>query len=125
MSAGTALQAAFVGTLATIGELDGIYDGPPPRAAFPYVAIDAGNEIDWSHKTGRGREVMVALTLWDDQPDRLQRLADLVEDRVGLIGPVTGWQIAGLRFVRRRVVRDVAGPWAAAIDFRVRLLAAD
>ena len=24
--------------------------------------------------------------------------------------------------LRRRIVRDVAGPWAAAIDFRARLL---
>jgi hypothetical protein len=26
--------------------------------------------------------------------------------------------------MRRRVVRDVAGPWAAAVDFRARMLAA-
>jgi hypothetical protein len=29
-----------------------------------------------------------------------------------------------LQLVKRRVVRDVAGPWAAAIDFRARMLAA-
>jgi hypothetical protein len=26
--------------------------------------------------------------------------------------------------MRRRVLRDVAGPWAAAIEFRARMLAA-
>lgn len=125
MSAGTALQAALASALGTISELSGVFDGPPPRAAFPYVAIDAGSETDWSHKSALGREVMVALTLWDEQPERLQRLADLVEDVVATLGPVVGWQLASLRFVRRRVVRDVAGPWAAAIDFRARLLAAE
>ena len=29
-----------------------------------------------------------------------------------------------LALVRRRTIRDVAGPWATAIDFRARLLAA-
>jgi hypothetical protein len=28
-----------------------------------------------------------------------------------------------MQLVRRRVVRDVAGPWAAAVDFRARMLA--
>ena len=64
MSAGAALQAAIALRLTTVAELTGVYDGPPARAAFPYVTIDAGTERDWGHKTGEGREVLVAATLW-------------------------------------------------------------
>ncbi|MEO5972424.1 MAG: DUF3168 domain-containing protein [Sphingomicrobium sp.] len=123
MSAGGALQASVAAALDGIAELTGVYDGPPARAPFPYAAIDAGSESDWSHKSGEGREVMVAVTVWDEQPARLLELADAVEAAVQALTLVDGWQLVTLRFRRRRVVRDVAGPWAAAVDFRARLLA--
>ncbi|HUG46425.1 MAG TPA: DUF3168 domain-containing protein [Sphingomicrobium sp.] len=124
MSAGRELQAAIAQALAGIEELTGVYDGPPARAAFPYAAIDASLESDWSHKSGTGREVMVAVTVWDDQPVRLQKLADLAEGTVLSVAVAGEWQLVTLRLIRRRTIRDVAGPWAAAIDFRARLLAA-
>jgi hypothetical protein len=124
MSAGGTLQAALASSLATIAELTGVFDGPPARTAFPYAAIDASLESDWSHKTGRGREVMVAVTLWDDQPARLQQLADVAEEKVLAVSIAGEWQLVNLVLVRRRTIRDVAGPWATAIDFRARLLAA-
>ena len=125
MSAGGALQAAVALALEGIEALGGVFDGPPARAPFPYAVIDAGSESDWSHKNGEGREVAVAITLWDEQPVRLHELADLVEAAAAGLGTVEGWQLVTIRLVRRRVVRDVAGPWAAAIDFRARLLAAE
>ncbi len=124
MSAGGALQAAAADALLSVGDLTGIYDGPPARAAFPYAVLDGGTEVDWSHKSGAGREVLLAVTLWDEQPARLHFLADAAEAAVAGILAVEGWQLANIAFLRRRTVRDVAGPWAAAIDFRVRLLAA-
>jgi hypothetical protein len=123
MSAGGALQSAIAAALTTIEGLTGVFDGPPARAAFPYVALDATTETDWSHKSGDGREVMVAITVWDDQPVRLHALADSIEAAVEGPVPVAGWQRVTMRLVRRRVVRDVAGPWAAAVDFRARMLA--
>jgi hypothetical protein len=123
MSAGGALQSAIAAALTTIEGLTGVFDGPPARAAFPYVALDATTETDWSHKSGDGREVMVAITVWDDQPVRLHALADSIEAAVEGLVPVAGWQLVTMRLVRRRVVRDVAGPWAAAVDFRARMLA--
>jgi hypothetical protein len=117
------LQSALAMALNQLGGLTGVFDGPPPRAAYPYAAIDATTETDWSHKSGDGREVMVAITLWDDQPARLHGLADVVEAAVERLGAVAGWQVVTMRLVRRRVVRDVAGPWAAAVDFRARMLA--
>jgi hypothetical protein len=123
VSAGGALQSAVAAALNQLGALTGVFDGPPARAAYPYVALDATTETDWSHKSGGGREVMVAITIWDDQPVRLHSLADLVEAAVEAPGPVAGWQLVTMRLLRRRIVRDVAGPWAAAVDFRARMLA--
>ena len=122
MSAGGALQELLAARLTAIAGLSGVYDGAPARAAYPYVVLDAGIESDWSHKDGTGREVLVALTLWDEQPARLQVLADAVEAAVAGAGSPVGWTLVSLRFLRRRTIRDVAGPWAAAIDFRARLL---
>jgi hypothetical protein len=123
MSAGGALQSAIAGALAGV-DVTGVFDGPPARAAYPYVALDATTETDWGHKSGQGREVRVAITLWDDQPVRLHGLADQVEAALQSVGPSDVWQLVTMQLVRRRVVRDVAGPWAAAIDFRARMLAA-
>lgn len=123
MSAGNAVQAAIIARIEALGLVDGIYDGPPARASFPYVVIDAGNEADWSHKSGKGRELLIAVTLWDDVPERLATIADAVERSVAALGGINGWSLASLVFLRRRTVRDVAGPWATALDFRARLLA--
>lgn len=124
MSAGAALQTAIAAALGSVAELTGVFDGPPARAAYPYATLDATTETDWSHKTGEGREVMVAITLWDDQPVRLHALADEVEARLQELASTDAWQLVAMRLMRRRVVRDVAGPWAAAIDYRARMLAA-
>ena len=123
MSAGGTLQSAIAAALAAIEELTGVYDGPPARAAYPYVALDATTEADWSHKNGEGREVLIAITLWDDQPVRLHALADEIETNMQELSPSPAWQLVTMRMIRRRVLRDVAGPWAAAIDFRARMLA--
>ena len=124
MSAGGSLQAAIAARLGALQGVTGVFDGPPARAPFPYVVLDAGTESDWSHKSAEGREVLVAVTLWDDQPARLHQLADAAEAAVGSTAQVENWQLVSLRLLRRRTVRDVAGPWATAIDFRARLLAA-
>jgi hypothetical protein len=124
VSAGSAVQAAIAAALDDVGELAGVFDGPPARAAYPYVTIDAATETDWSHKTGEGREVLIGLTVWDDQPVRLHELADEVEARVAAVPGVSSWHLVTMRLMRRRVLRDVAGPWAAAIEFRARMLAA-
>ena len=123
MSAGAAVQAAIAGALQSVAELTGVFDGPPARAPFPYVVIDAGTETQWGHKSGAGRELLIAVTLWDEQPARVHDLADAIETAIAAVVAVAGWQLVTLIFVRRRIVRDVAGPWAAAVDFRARLLA--
>jgi hypothetical protein len=106
-----------------VQELSGVFDGPPARANYPYVALDASTEADWGHKSADGREVLVAITVWDDEPVRLQTLADQVESNLCELSELDGWELVTMRLVRRRVIRDVAGPWAAAIDYRARMLA--
>lgn len=123
MSAGQALQASLVARLQSLTELSGIYDGPPARAPYPYLVVDCGVEQDWGAKDLRGREVTAALTLWDDQPARLQRITDAIEVVTDQELQPEGWTVVTWRFLRRRTVRDVAGPWAAAVDFRARLFA--
>jgi hypothetical protein len=123
VSAGGAVQTAIASALDGVVELAGVFDGPPARAAYPYVTIDAATETDWSHKSGGGREVLIGLTVWDDQPVRLHGLADAVEAGVASVSDVAGWQLVTMRLMRRRMLRDVAGPWAAAIEFRARMLA--
>ena len=124
------LQAAAVAALTAhpvlANALTGVYDGPPPRTAFPYVAINDGIASDWSTKTIAGREIRLALTVWDDgeSTTRLSNLMSHVEDAVLAIpGDLPDWRIASLVFLRSMVVRDPAGPWAGLVEYRVRLLA--
>ena len=124
------LQAAAVAALSAHPvlktALSGIYDGPPARAAFPYVSVTDGLTTDWGTKTKQGREIRLALTVWDDG-EVATRLADLmghVDDAVLAIPrDLPGWRIASLVFLRSVVVRDPAGPWAGLVEHRVRLLA--
>ena len=125
------LQAATVAVLQThpalAVTLSGVFDGPPPRAAYPYIAVADGLMTDWSTKTQTGREVRLALNIWDDgdEPTRLQQLAGHVEDAVAALPrDLAGWRIASCVFLRQLVSRDPAGPMAALIEYRVRLLAA-
>jgi Protein of unknown function (DUF3168) len=122
MTASLALQSAIIDVLNGVEGVTASYDGAPPRAAFPYVTVDASSETDWGHKTGEGREIALAVTLWDDVPDRLMHLSAQVEVALNAIPLVPGWQLVSLRFARRRTVRAVSGPWASALDYRARLL---
>ena len=125
-----ALQAAAVAALSAhpllAAQLTGIYDGPPPRAAFPYVAVADGLVSDWSTKTQKGREIRLAFTVWDDG-EAATRLADLmghVDDALlAMPRDLSRWRIATVVFLRSMIVRDPAGPWAGLVEHRVRLLA--
>lgn len=124
-----AVQAAAVAALeahpALSSELAGIYDGPPPRAVFPYVSIGDGLVSDWSTKSEAGREIRLALTVWDDgeEATRLHKLMGHVEDAIAAMPrDLSGWRVASNVFLRSLVVRNPAGPWAGLVEFRVRVL---
>jgi Protein of unknown function (DUF3168) len=106
--------------------LTGVYDGPPPRAGFPYISVGDGVSSDWSTKTAIGREIRLALTVWDDgeEATRLHTLIGHVEDAIaGVARDVPGWRVASLVFLRSMIVRDAAGPWAGLVEYRIRVLA--
>jgi hypothetical protein len=127
-TAAQALQRALVATLRAApfaDALTGIYDGPPAHAVYPYVVLSDGSTSDWSHKSGRGREHRLSIAIWDDgrTPARLHDLLARAEDVIeAMPRALDGHQIAGLLFLRGRIVRDPAGPWAGRLDYRVRTL---
>lgn len=104
----------------------GLYDGPPPRAHYPYLCFSGGQASDWSTKTASGRELRLSFTLWDDG-ESAARLNDLTEAACACVealpSDVPGWRIASLVFLRARTLRTAAGPWSSLIEYRVRLLA--
>ena len=126
--AGEALQAAAMAALREIEGL-GVHEGPPVQAAVCYAVVEPGMETDWSHKSGRGREVRLAVTLWDrgERPARLKALAEEAEAAVmGLVGLLQGWRLVTVHFQRCRTVPPKAGSpnaaWAAVIEFRARMM---
>lgn len=123
-----AVQAALLSAVSAAPELaalTGIYDGPPPRAAFPYASFSSTAASDWSTKTEQGRELRLAITLWDDgeRAARLLQLAAALEQVVaGLPSQLDGWRIVSLAFARTFIARDPQGPWAGLVEHRIRLI---
>lgn len=105
--------------------VSGIFDGPPAGACFPYVAMAESPCVDWSHKSGRGRDIRLAITVWDDgkRAARLHGLMREVESAIeGMGAALDGWQVVSLTFSRSRVVRDTDAPWAGLVEYRIRVL---
>lgn len=126
MMAGAALAAELIARLHRIGELSGVHELAPVQASPPFATVETGPEADWSHKTGKGRELRVAIIVRDkgERPDRIRRLIDQVQTEIEQIGPDVGsWRLATLVFLRSRTIRE-AGGWAATIEYRARLLEA-
>lgn len=125
--AGQALAEAALAALRAIAGLNGVYDGPPLAAAFPYATIETGPESDWSHKSGEGRELRLSILLRDkgERPERLRELVPAVEAAVDAIGPdLAGWRLVTLAFLRGSMLRSNDAAWTAAIEYRARLLKA-
>jgi hypothetical protein len=123
MSALAAVQTALVTLL---GDVAPVYDGAPPRAAFPYIVISDSPVSDWSTKTEQGREIRVVLTIWDDGEvaENLRTLMIAVEAAMDTFPRnLPGWRVASLIFLRSLVSRDPGGPSAALIEYRARIIA--
>lgn len=125
--AGAALKAAVIEALQGL-DLGGIYPGPPLQAAFPNAVVEAGPEADWGHKSGRGRELRLAVVLRDsgERPERAEAFGEVVELALEAGLEVEGWRLVTLALVRRRTVAEGRGGragWAVAIEWRARMLA--
>ena len=126
MGAGETLRGAALAALAEVAGLSGAFTEGPVQAAFPYATADAGLESDWSHKSGQGREVRLAVTVRDEgeRPGRLGALVAAAEEALeAMSSELEGWRVVTFRFVRSRTVRESKGRWSAVIEYRARLLA--
>tara|TARA_R110000824_G_scaffold65989_8_gene171475 strand:- start:284 stop:682 length:399 start_codon:yes stop_codon:yes gene_type:complete len=119
------LVTQLSGHVALMDLVSGIFDGPPSRAYFPYIALATGASLDWSHKGGVGRELSLALTIHDDGETaaRLHRVMALVEEALepGL-NSLSGWQIVTFDFRRTRILRSAVSPWSGLVEYRARVL---
>jgi len=128
MSASEALQAALVEALRA-GTGLAVYDSPPAQAVFPYALVECGPETDWGHKTGKGRELRVGVTVRDagERPVRLLALMDDVEASLEAAPAAEGWQVVTFAWLRSRSVREGRAPgpveWTGVAEYRARMLA--
>lgn len=102
----------------------GIFDGTPPRASAPYVAVGTAEGADWGTKDRAGREIRLTLTLvgvGSAVDDKAAARVDAVV--MALRGPAGGWSVVGARTIRTRFsfVRD--GGWRHEVVVRCRCLA--
>lgn len=109
---------------ALAGIVHGIFDGTPPRASAPYVAVGAAEGADWGTKDRPGREVRLTLTLVGVGSATDDRAAARVEAVVaGLRGPAGAWSVVGARTVRTRFAFARDGGWRHEMVVRCRCLA--
>jgi Protein of unknown function (DUF3168) len=123
MSALDAVQRAIV---AVLNDIAPVYDGVPPRAAFPYIVISDSPVTDWSTKTEAGREIRLALNIWDDGEEAasLRALMTSVEAAIdALPRNLPGWRIANVVFLRSLISREPRAPSVGLIEYRVRIIA--
>jgi hypothetical protein len=127
VGAGAALQAAAFEALGLIDGL-GAYASAPLQAAVPYALVESGPESDWSHKSGDGRELRLAVTIRDrgETPVRLAQIAVQVEIAMDALDVPAPWRLVSFRFVRNRLMPPRKGSpdadWAAVIEWRARML---
>jgi hypothetical protein len=94
--------------------------------ATPSARVEADLERDWSHKTGRGREVRVSIVIRDGgmSDRRLRGLSDGAEAAIADMDDAQGnWRIVSIVFVECRLSRR-GRERTATIQYRARLLEA-
>jgi hypothetical protein len=130
MSAEGVLHAALVTALRAApdvgGAINGVFDGPTVQASPPFAEVQPSIAVDWSTKDWTGRELRPAVVVRDagETPARVQALAGAAMSAVeAMPQALDGWRIVSVRFVRSRMLREAAGRWAVAVEFRVRMMA--
>jgi len=127
----SAEQAVRVRTLALLaadralaGLVHGVFDGTPPRASPPYVAIGSVEGRDWGTKDRAGREVRLSLRLVGTDLAGPGEAAARIEAVAAMLrGTVDGWEIVGARVIRSRHGFRREGGWRHETILRCRCLA--
>lgn len=125
MNASEALARAAADALTAVEGLTGVHEERPVQAAFPYAVVETRAELDWSHKSGVGREVRLGIVVRDggESSARVRGLVADAEAAVeGLNGEIEGWRLVSLVFVRGRLVAEAKGAWRAESEYRGRML---
>lgn len=129
MSVQIAFRAAVLDWLGGDGALTqaltGLHEQAPPRSAEPSLGIGATEALDWSHKTGTGREIRITLNIMyrGQSPYQMQEIVDLVERRMeDMPAGQDGFRLVTLTFMRSRIVGNDRSRWSAVIDYRARVL---
>ena len=125
------LRAALIGHLRADPVLqtmlNAVTEEAPSRASPPWLGIAASASTDWSHKTGRGREVRIAFELHAraDEPRACFDMANAVQDAVeSLPRGQDGFDLVGTLFLRGRVEERPRNTRAMLLEYRFRALAA-
>ena len=101
----------------------GIFDGTPPRATAPYVAVGTADGVDWGTKDRAGREIRLTLTLVGVGGGVDDRAAARIEAIVAkLRGAADGWAVVGVRTIRTRFTFAREGGWRHEMIVRCRCL---
>jgi hypothetical protein len=108
--------------------LNAIVEEAPLRTALPWLALTASASTDWSTKSGRGREIRVALELNYRGYDQLAEagLISAIEARMESLPAdqsAAGFQIASLAFLRARAEQRGEALRALVLEYRARVLA--
>ena len=124
-----AFRAALIGWLRAdpllTDMLNSIEEDGPVAASPPRLALVASAAADWSTKTGRGREIRLALELVgrSDDPAQAVALALRVEQRIATLAPQqSGYRIVVTQFLRSRVERRRRGLRAVLLEYRFTLI---
>ena len=110
---------------ALAGLVHGIFDGTPPRATAPYVAVGTAEGSDWGTKDRAGREIRLTLMLVGvGSAD-----GDAAAARIGAVsnamrGPAGAWTVVAARTSRTRFTFSRDGGWRHEWVVRCRCLAA-
>ncbi|WP_239807012.1 DUF3168 domain-containing protein [Croceicoccus hydrothermalis] len=117
---------AFADNPVLSSELNAITEEAPARASLPWLAITTSASTDWSHKTGRGREVRVAVELQcrGDDPATAALLVRRIEKAIeDLSEEQDGFTIVSAHFLRARTEQRRPAVRAILFEYRFRLLA--
>ena len=116
--------ALLAGDTELAGRIHGVFDGRPPRASAPYVAVGAAEGSDWGTKDREGREVRLTVILHGVGDSLDDGAAVRVEAVIpALRGAADGWTIVSARVVRTRFGFVREGGWRQDYGVRCRCLA--
>ncbi|MBX9664806.1 DUF3168 domain-containing protein [Novosphingobium sp.] len=127
-----AFRAAVIAWLAadpTLAEgLNAIVEEAPIKTALPWLALTASASTDWSNKSGRGREIRIALELNYRGYEQLAEtdLIGAIEARMESLPTdqsASGFQIASLTFLKARAEQRGEALRSLVLEYRARVLA--